>query len=75
MPASMRCMYNCEKSATGELDRGKMLRTLQEDAVKIPDKEDKVQFVLGTVRGKKVILVTEKLKEIIRKKFLFLVCA
>ena len=54
MPASMRCMYNCELETTGKLDRGAMLRDLQRQASNIPDKEERVKFVPGTIRGKKV---------------------
>ena len=50
----MRCLYNCEKNVTGEVDRDKMLTHLKEEAVAIPDKEDRVKFVPGTIRGKQV---------------------
>ena len=51
----MRCLYNCEKNITGEVDRDKMLTHLKEEAVAIPDKEERVEFVPGTIRGKQVI--------------------
>ena len=54
LPPSMRCVYVCEKEETGELDRRAMLRDLQDKAGKLPDKEEKVKFVPGTIRGKKV---------------------
>ena len=50
----MRCLYNCEKNITGEVDRDKMLTHLKEEAVAIPDKEERVEFVPGTIRGKQV---------------------
>ena len=50
----MRCIYSCEKTATGALDRGAMLKDLQQKAADAPDKEEQVQFVPGTLRGKKV---------------------
>ena len=50
----MRCLYTCEKNVTGEVDRDKMLTHLKEEAVSIPDKEEKVEFVPGTIRGKQV---------------------
>ena len=55
LPPSMRCLYNCEKNITGEVDRDKMLTHLKEEAVAIPDKEERVEFVPGTIRGKQVI--------------------
>ena len=33
-----------------------MLTHLKEEAVATPDKEERVQFVAGTIRGKQVIL-------------------
>ena len=50
----MRCLYICEKTVTGEVDRDKMLTHLKEEAVAIPDKEERVEFVPGTIRGKQV---------------------
>ena len=50
----MRCLYTCEKNVTGEVDRDKMLTHLKEEAGAIPDQEEKVQFVPGTIRGKQV---------------------
>lgn len=55
MPPSMRCLYNCEKDATGDIDRSAMLRDLQEKAAKTPDIEDQVKFVPGLLRGKKYV--------------------
>eukprot|EP00094_Tigriopus_californicus_P007527 TCALIF_07247-PA protein Name:"Similar to Tmod2 Tropomodulin-2 (Mus musculus)" AED:0.05 eAED:0.05 QI:154/0.83/0.85/1/1/1/7/232/412 len=55
MPPSMRCLYNCEKDATGDIDRSAMLRDLHEKAVKTPDIEDQVKFVPGLLRGKKFV--------------------
>ena len=52
MPASMRCVYNCEKEVTGEMNRNKMIKQLQEVALATPDKEEQVKFVPGTIRGK-----------------------
>ena len=54
MPPSMRCEYSCEKISTGDLNRSAMLKDLQEKAVNTPDKEERVKFVPGTVRGKVV---------------------
>ena len=51
----MRCIYNCEKRVTGEVDRDKIMTHLKEEAVATPDKEERVKFVAGTIRGKQVI--------------------
>ena len=51
----MRCIYNCEKVVTGEVDRDKIMTHLKEEAVATPDKEERVKFVAGTIRGKQVI--------------------
>ena len=56
----MRCLYSCEKNVTGEVDRDKMLTHLKEEAVAIPDKEEKVVFVPGTIRGKQVTEIEDK---------------
>ena len=50
----MRCIYNCEKGVTGEVDRDKIMTHLKEEAVATPDKEERVKFVAGTIRGKQV---------------------
>ena len=55
MPASMRCIYDCGKQGTTEMDREKMVKQLQEEALATPDKEDRVAFVPGTIRGKKYV--------------------
>ncbi|XP_023342621.1 tropomodulin-like [Eurytemora carolleeae] len=38
MPPSMRCAYKCNKAATGEVNRDKLLDGLKEQALAIPDK-------------------------------------
>ena len=50
----MRCLYTCEKKATGAVDRRAVLRALRQAALSTPDEEERVKFVPGTVRGKKV---------------------
>ena len=50
----MRCIYKCEKKATGAVDRCAVLSALRQAAVSTPDKEERVAFVPGTLRGKKV---------------------
>ena len=54
MPANMRCIYDCGKDGTNVMDREKMMKQLQQEALATPDKEDPVEFVAGTIRGKKV---------------------
>ena len=50
----MRCLYTCEKKATGAVDRCAVLKALRQTAISTPDKEERVEFVPGTVRGKRV---------------------
>ena len=54
LPPSMRCLYTCEKKATGAVDRRAVLKALRQTAMSTPDKEERVEFVPGTVRGKRV---------------------
>ena len=56
----MRCLYTCEKAATGAVDRYAVLQALRQAAISTPDREERVQFVPGTVRGKKVGLSNEE---------------
>ena len=54
MPAYMRCAYRCDKEATewkGDENREKLAQSLKEQALAVPDKEDKVQWVPGTIRS------------------------
>ena len=44
----------CEKQATGPLDRKKLLDYINDQALNTPDIPDAVPHVPGTVRGKKV---------------------
>jgi len=55
MPPSMRCAYNCKKDATewkGDENRDKLNNELRNQALALPDKEDKVKWEPGTKRGK-----------------------
>jgi hypothetical protein len=54
LPASLRCLYSCEKKPTTNFNRKKMLTEIRENAIKLPDKKERVEFVPGTIRGKKV---------------------
>ena len=54
LPASMRCLYTCEKAATGAVDRYAVLAALRQAAISTPDRVERVEFVPGTLRGKKV---------------------
>eukprot|EP00095_Tigriopus_kingsejongensis_P001615 snap_masked-scaffold289_size220122-processed-gene-1.0 protein:Tk01615 transcript:snap_masked-scaffold289_size220122-processed-gene-1.0-mRNA-1 annotation:"tropomodulin" len=53
IPPSMRTNYKCEKTATGPLDRKKLMDYINDEALNTPDIPDAVPFVAGTVRGKK----------------------
>ena len=53
----MRCLYHCDKKATGILDRVKLIRVLKDNAYNAPVKEDFVKYEPGVLRGKKVILI------------------
>ncbi len=50
----MRCLYHCEKEATGIVDRKKLIQVLREAAYNAPVQEDFVKYEPGVVRGKKV---------------------
>ena len=50
----MRCLYTCKKKDTGAVDRCAVLCALREEAMATPDREERVKFVPGTKRGKKV---------------------
>ena len=56
----MRCLYTCEKAATGAVDRYAVLQALRQAAISTPDREERVEFVPGTVRGKKVVLCAKR---------------
>ena len=50
----MRCLYTCQKEDTGAVNRCAVLGALREEAMATPDREERVKFVPGTKRGKKV---------------------
>jgi len=52
VPASVRTSYSCDKDPTGELDRPSLISFIKEESLKTPDKEEAVEFELGTKRGK-----------------------
>ncbi len=52
MPASLRCSYKCPKPPTPKLDRAGLLRRLRTEIS--PDRDERVKFVPGVIRGKKV---------------------
>ena len=69
MPAYMRCAYRCDKEPThwnGDESREKLAQGLKEQALAIPDKEDKVEWVPGTIRGK--VYVPKEEEEVVTKK-------
>lgn len=62
MPPSMRCAYKCNKEATGEVNREMLLEGLKDQALAIPDKEDKVKWEQGVKRGKIYVPKVEEVK-------------
>jgi len=52
MPASSRTGYRCDKEVTGDLNRDSLINCINEIALNTPDKEDKVKYEAGAVRGK-----------------------
>lgn len=52
LPAGYRQRDQTTKDPTGELDRDKLMSSLEETALEIPDKEEEVPFVAGTKKGK-----------------------
>lgn len=55
LPPSQRTNYECEKEATGPLDRKKLIDHINKQAMETPDRPELEPFVAGTVRGKKWI--------------------
>lgn len=53
MPPDQRNNYDCEKSATGPLNRKKLIEHINKQALETPDLPENQPFVKGTVRGKK----------------------
>jgi len=62
MPPSMRCAYKCNKTATGEVNRDMLLNDLKDQALAIPDKEEKLKWEAGTKRGKIYVPKVEEVK-------------
>lgn len=53
MPPSQRNNYDCEKSATGPLNRKKLIEHINKQALETPDVPELEPYVPGVVRGKK----------------------
>lgn len=69
MPPSMRCAYRCNKDPTewkGDENREMLQQGLKEQALALPDKEDKVKWEKGTVRGK---VYVPKVEEVIKPEY------
>ncbi|XP_026477306.1 tropomodulin isoform X3 [Ctenocephalides felis] len=66
LPPSQRCSYECEKEATGPLNRQKLIDHINKQALETPDIPELKPYVAGTIRGKKWIPPPEsaKVKEI-----------
>lgn len=54
MPPSQRCSYDCEKEATGPLNRKQLIEHINKQALETPDEPELKPYVAGVVRGKKV---------------------
>lgn len=54
LPPSERCSYECNKEATGPLNRKKLIEHINKQALETPDLPEIKPYVAGTVRGKKV---------------------
>lgn len=55
MPPSQRNNYDCEKEATGPLNRKRLIEHINKQALETPDQPENEPYVRGTVRGKKWI--------------------
>ena len=70
MPPYMRCAYRCDKEATvwkGDESREALAQGLKEQALSLPDKEEAVKWVPGTVRGK--VYVPKVDEEVVKKEY------
>ncbi|XP_068913064.1 tropomodulin-1 isoform X2 [Tenebrio molitor] len=63
LPPSQRCSYDCEKEATGPLNRKQLIDHINKQAIEEPDKPELKPYVAGTVRGKKWIPPPPPVKE------------
>lgn len=54
LPPSQRTSYECDKDATGPLNRKKLIEYINREAIETPDKQDAKPYVPGVVRGKKM---------------------
>lgn len=54
MPPNERNNYECEKDATGPLDRKKLIEHINKQALETPDEPELEPYIKGKVRGKKV---------------------
>ncbi|KAI4459557.1 tropomodulin [Holotrichia oblita] len=55
LPPSQRCNYDCEKEATGPLNRKQLIDHINKQAIEAPDEPELKPYVPGTIRGKKVV--------------------
>ena len=69
MPPYMRCAYRCDKEPTewkGDESREKLAQGLKDQAMSVPDKEEAVKWVPGTIRGK---VYVPKVEEVVTKEY------
>lgn len=55
LPPNERNNYDCEKEATGPLNRKKLIEHINKQAIETPDVPELEPYVKGKVRGKKVM--------------------
>nr|CAG4642631.1 EOG090X093U [Evadne anonyx] len=55
LPPDQRTNYQCDREATGPLDRKQLIDHINKIALETPDQPESVPFVAGVVRGKKWI--------------------
>ncbi|KAI4459742.1 tropomodulin [Holotrichia oblita] len=63
LPPSQRCNYDCEKEATGPLNRKQLIDHINKQAIEAPDEPELKPYVPGTIRGKKWVPPPPPLKE------------
>ena len=56
LPPDQRTNYQCDREATGPVDRKQLIDHINKIALETPDEPESVPFVAGVVRGKKVLV-------------------
>lgn len=63
LPPSQRCSYDCDKEATGPVNRKQLIEYINKQALETPDQPELKPYIPGTVRGKKWIPPAPPIKE------------